>query len=226
MDGILAGMLVAAPFGDAMLTGGDTTRSREGLVIDTMVIGAAPGGSYVTRDGAQDGDVLLVTGSPGDAGAGLHAQEHGHDAPELLRALHRPVPRIKEGAWLAGRAGVHSMIDVSDGLAQDGGHIASASGLGLEFSLNDMPVSEQLQRYCGEHGLDARRMALHSGDAYELALAVDAARANTLVAEFESAFDCTLTAVGTFSKSFDGIRLDGAPLDAGGFDHFRVKHGD
>lgn len=223
LERIAAGMHEAAQFGGAVIVGGDTTQSREAIVIDTMVIGEAIEGRYLLRHGAKNGDLLAVTGFPGDAAGGLHAQERGHAAGELVERLHRPTPRVAEGRWLAQQAGVHAMIDVSDGLGQDAGHIAAASKLGVNIRRDALPIGDALRTYCMAHGLDARDLTLRGGDAYELAMAVDPNVFEALAQQLFGELGVPLTAVGQFSGAFDGVRVDNEDATDLGFDHFRAS---
>jgi thiamine-monophosphate kinase len=222
LERIAAGMQEAARFGGAVIVGGDMTQSREGIAIDTTAIGEAVDGRYLARHGATNGDVLAVTGFPGDAAGGLHAQENGHLSSALIERLHRPIPRVAEGRWLAQQPGVHAMIDISDGLGQDAGHIAKASKLGVNIQRDDVPIGDALRGYCVAHHLDPREVTLRGGDAYELAMAIDRNAFEATAHGFAAQFDLTLRAVGTFSDAFTGVRVDGEAAAELGFDHFRA----
>lgn len=211
---------LAARFG-VFIVGGDTTSSRVGMTIDVVVLGEALDGRYVARHGARPGDAVLVTGSLGKSAAGLHALEHGHPAPQLVAAHLHPVPRVYEGQWLAARGCVHAMIDVSDGLCQDLGHIARLSGVGIEIRSEAIPKSRQLEQYAAEHGIRASSLALHGGEDYELALTASMADATRLAEDFRERFGTALTIIGEASDRWGGVRVDGAESQ-GGFEHFRA----
>src|SRR5690606_32423278 len=115
--------------------------------------GFVPPGRALRRDTARPGDVVLVTGTPGDAAAGLHlldpafprrSAEAGDDAARdhLLARLARPVPRVAAG--LALRDFASACIDVSDGLLADLGHIAAGSGARIEIDAERLPASSSL----------------------------------------------------------------------------------
>jgi thiamine-monophosphate kinase len=133
-------------------------------------------GTALTRSGAQPGDELWVTGTIGDAALGLQARlgEWVDDEGVLTRRSLLPDPRI--GLGLAGIAS--ACIDVSDGLVQDLGHIAQASGLAAVVRAGDVPVSAQAARF----GFEALEIRLTGGDDYELLLAVPPAKAEALQA--------------------------------------------
>ncbi|MDQ2879528.1 MAG: AIR synthase-related protein, partial [Pseudomonadota bacterium] len=118
-----------------------------------------------------DGDALWVTGSIGDAGAGL-AIARGQAGPAvLLAAYRRPQPRLAEGRALAGQ--VHAMMDVSDGLLIDARRMAAASGLAVAIDLGAVPLSDAYRAFGGENHA-ARLAAATAGDDYELMFAAPA----------------------------------------------------
>lgn len=221
LEAIARGVANGARAHGAVVVGGDTTRSIQGIVIDTIVIGEAPDGRYLTRRGARAGDQLLVTGFPGRSAAGLHAQEHGNAAPELVRSHHCPNPRLKEGRWLAKQEGVHAMIDVSDGLVQDAAHIARLSNLGVDIDSAALPIDGETRLYCGREGLNAVELTLQGGEAYELAFAVAADKADPVRDRLENDFGRPCAIVGTFLGGSAEVRVDGAATSLLGFDHFR-----
>jgi thiamine-monophosphate kinase len=160
------------------LIGGDTTRGP--LAVTVTAMGLVPRGKALRRDGAQVGDDIYVSGTVGDAGLGLRiVLEQWPEIlpPEIedfaLSRLHRPTPRIGLGLRLRGMAS--AALDISDGLAQDLGHILQASGVGAEIDLQCLPKSAALQ---GIDSAFADVLALTSGDDYELLFtAPDNARA-------------------------------------------------
>jgi thiamine-monophosphate kinase len=153
------------------LLGGDTVGQPAGdaRVLGLTAIGA--GGAVVpSRAGAQAGDALYVTGTIGDAGAGLAIARGGGGAAALLMAYRRPHPRLAEGRALA--PVVHAMMDVSDGLLIDAERMAAASGLAVEINLAAVPLSPALHAL-GD-GRAARIAAATAGDDYELLFALPA----------------------------------------------------
>ncbi|HWW32085.1 MAG TPA: thiamine-phosphate kinase [Steroidobacteraceae bacterium] len=177
-----AGLGALARAHDVALIGGDTTRGP--LTVTVQLLGHVPHGRALTRAGGRGGDLLYVSGSPGDAGAGL-AIEQGRLAapPEAAGYLRErfllPTPRVALGERL--REYARACIDVSDGLLGDAGKLAAASGVGLEISFEALPVSPQLTQTLGAEA--ARELALTAGDDYELLFAVDPARAAELERE-------------------------------------------
>ncbi|HXY97686.1 MAG TPA: thiamine-phosphate kinase [Steroidobacteraceae bacterium] len=160
---------------EVALVGGDTTRGP--LTVTVQLLGHVPPGRALTRSGGRPGDLLYVSGSPGDAGAGLAIEQGRLAAPAAVAPYLRerfllPTPRVALGERLRGYA--RACIDVSDGLLGDAAKLASASGVGLEISFADLPVSRELVQALG--GDAARELALTAGDDYELLFAVDPAR--------------------------------------------------
>jgi thiamine-monophosphate kinase len=221
VEGLYRGMQAATGQAGGGIVGGDTTRSNQGYLIDVTVIGEPVGTRYLLRDGARDGDLLAVTGWPGRSSAGLLALQLGVDAPELAAAHLRPVPRIVEGQWLAAQPGAHALIDVSDGLLQDAGHLAERSKVGVDVSPDLLPMAEALTEAAARLGPSAESFILAGGEDYELAVALDPSTAAKLCQAFEREFGLPLTIVGRFSADWSGVRLAGEPIAQGGFEHFR-----
>lgn len=143
------------------LIGGDTTQSPH-LTLSVTALGWVDQAQAVQRSGAQVGDLVVVSGTVGDAAYGL--QHLGHP---LQKRLDYPTPRCELGQMLKGLA--HSMIDVSDGLAQDLGHILKASNVGARIDLNTLPVSDALKVLPLEQQY---QLALAGGDDYELCFTI------------------------------------------------------
>jgi thiamine-monophosphate kinase len=224
IDGLYDGLLDAAAQCGAAVVGGDTTRSAEGVILDVMAIGE-PAGRYVTRKGAAAGDRLAVTGRLGLAAAGLHALEGGVAAPDLVHAHYHPAPRFPEGLWLSACPEVHAMIDISDGLLQDAGHLAEAAGLGVDIDRNRLPVDPRLAAYCAKQGVSPYDFILSGGEDYELAFAVVAEGVDGLVEAFRRQFQTEVSVVGVFEGGFREVRVSGSVAGKGGFDHFRREGG-
>ncbi|WP_294189834.1 thiamine-phosphate kinase [uncultured Sphingomonas sp.] len=156
---------------DAALLGGDTVSLPRGAprVLTLTAFGADA--AAPPRSGARAGDALWVTGTIGDAGAGLAIAQAGRardvDEAWLLARYRRPTPRLAEGQALA--AHVHAMMDVSDGLLIDAARMAEASGLAVTVDLAAVPLSVPARRY-GSTPLAAAT----AGDDYELLFAAPA----------------------------------------------------
>jgi len=156
---------------DVALVGGDTTSGP--LCATVQVLGHVPHSQALLRSGAKAGDLVFVSGTPGDAAAGL-AVEQGRLAPTsdvasyLRKRFLFPSPRMALGKCLRGFAS--ACIDVSDGLLGDAGKLAHASGCGVELNYREIPISEALVEAVGD--ARARELALTGGDDYELCFTV------------------------------------------------------
>lgn len=171
-----AGLFAVAEQFSCVLVGGNMARGP--LSVTITALGEIPAGAGLTRSGAQVGDGLYVTGSLGDAAAGLALlkanKNNGNSESEhslttyLLGRYWRPTPRLAEGLLLRGIAS--AAIDISDGLLADLGHIARSSGVGAEIEGALVPLSENLINMVGRH--QAQEWALSAGDDYELCFTV------------------------------------------------------
>ena len=220
LDGINRGFSAAAQACGALIAGGDVSHAPERIVIDVAVVGEAVAGRYITRGGARPGDIIAVTGWPGRAAAGLVALEVRHEAPELIRAQVHPEPRFAGGKWLGAQPGVHAMIDVSDGVVQDAGHVALRSGCTIDIASDTLPLAPALLATRGHLPLLPEAYALGGGEDYELLVALDSGAAPTLCRAFEEKCGIPLTIIGECRAGDAVVRVDGAPLDKAGFDHF------
>lgn len=161
------GLFAAAQEFDLALVGGDTTRGRE-TAISIQVLGDVGIDKALTRSGAKPGDSIYVTGTPGDAAAGLAVLQSGMqrnaDVDYLINRFARPNARVHMGQALAEYAS--AAIDLSDGLYTDVEKLLSASAVSGLIELSRLPLSSQLNNLMDED--DALRFALGGGDDYEL----------------------------------------------------------
>jgi thiamine-monophosphate kinase len=197
------------------LVGGDTTRGP--LSITVTVHGFVSENSALLRSAARVGDGVFVTGTLGDAAAGLRIQAN----EALIARLNRPTPRIAQGLELRGRA--HACIDVSDGLIADLGHICAASGVRAEIDVDSLPASSALLSACARD--ERRALQLGGGDDYELCFTAPDAGATLLLNDLARS-GCGATRIGRIVAG-SGIRVidaSGADIDVdvAGWDHFRA----
>ncbi|MGA2319968.1 MAG: thiamine-phosphate kinase [Solirubrobacteraceae bacterium] len=153
------------------IAGGDVVCAPALTVAVTAVGWADTEQELVGRDGALAGDLVGVTGRLGGAAAGLAVLEQraarSAHAERALSRMRHPWPRLSEGRALAA-AGVHAMIDLSDGIATDAAHIGRASGTHLRVDLKELPLEEGLAEICAELGVSPWRLAVAGGEDYEL----------------------------------------------------------
>jgi len=212
----------AASFG-VDLAGGDTTRGP--LTINVTILGEVPMGAAVTRSGARPGDEVWVSGQPGRAALALwHLRDntplHSDAREACLAALHRPQPRVTLGQSLRGIAS--AMLDVSDGLLGDLGHILDLSAVGACLDESSLPLAS-LVSACGDDAL-ATRACLAGGDDYELLFTAPAAQHEAVLMAARRA-DVPVHIIGHIDTADTGRQLrrsDGKliMLEMRGFDHF------
>ena len=221
LERFAAGLLDLADANGVALVGGDTTRGP--LTISVQLLGHVPRGAVLRRSGARAGDLLAVTGTLGDAGAGLEfvgavLPETRPAALELIRRFEYPAPRVRFG--LAARGIATAAMDLSDGLVGDLPKLAQASGLAAHVSVERLPMSEAMRAVVP--AAQALAWALAAGDDYELLLAVPAPRYAELAAA-AGQLNLRLTTIGEL-RAGGGVTwsLNGGDFVPGvrGWDHF------
>jgi thiamine-monophosphate kinase len=208
----------------AVLVGGDTCASPKEFVISVTMLGESERKRMITRSGAKPGDLIYVTGTLGDSAAGLEllaagAKSRNPGVGKLIEKHLRPVPRIAEGRKLNISGIVSSMIDVSDGLSSDLGHICEQSGVGAEVFADRMPLSKEL-RSVNSLARPALEFALSGGEDYELLFTSPVEREREIMSLRVRA---TVIGAITRKKSMHLVTEKGAvhPLAPGGYEHFR-----
>ncbi len=170
------------------LIGGDTTASKGGLTINVTAIGRGSSGNIKRRSNAQVGDVILVSDILGESAAGLKDIFEGNHSTPLACVHKLPEPQVSEGVWLGGRSEVHAMMDISDGIASDLRHILTASGVGAQVELSDIPTTVDLHS------------ALCGGEDYKLLLTASSDSVAELRETFEQEFGRPLYAIGKITS--------------------------
>lgn len=219
------GLLTLAAGHRIALVGGDTTAGS--LTVSVTALGLVDAPRVLHRAGARAGDLLYVSGSPGDATAGLSLamgeEAPGIDAAQrqwLLDRFHFPTPRVQLGQALAGLAS--ACIDVSDGLAADAGKLAHASGCGVCIETDRLPLSVALRAHSGAL---ATQRALCGGDDYELCFTVPPERADELASRLADV-QCAVTCIGRIEPGTAVRALAGGvpvPFALHGHDHFPAR---
>jgi thiamine-monophosphate kinase len=165
VDAFMRGLLALARECDVPLAGGDTAQSPHGILADIVVLGTVPKGTAILRSGAKPGDCVYVTGELGGGSAALTQFSAGRKPHERDFPRHfHPVPRLAVGEFLRVRGIAHAMIDLSDGLSTDLGHICEESGVGAEILADDIPRARVGRK---RETVDLK-LALHGGEDYEL----------------------------------------------------------
>jgi thiamine-monophosphate kinase len=218
----------AAPHG-VVIVGGDTSASPRGWFINVTLLGEHEGTPHL-RSAARPGHAIAVTGTLGRSAAGLAALEAGRErvgnGPLAAVAAHlRPVARVAEGRWLGAAPGVGAMMDLSDGLSTDLGHICRESGVGARVALDRLPVDAVVRRIAQDLHVDPLAWAVAGGEDFELLLTCDPASVEALADGLRRATGTGLTAIGMI----DGPEPRVTFLDRGGrpvampagYEHFR-----
>jgi thiamine-monophosphate kinase len=209
VEGIMAGLWDEAAKAGAGIVGGDMVSSAT-LVISITAMGDMNGLEPITRSGALVGDVVAVTGRLGWAAAGLAVLGRGFRSPVgIVNAQRTPEPPYEEGPRAA-EAGATSMIDVSDGLLADAGHLAEASGVAIDVVSASLEIPEPLQAVAAATGADPVSLVLGGGDDHALLATFPAG----------AALPEGWAVVGSVSAG-SGVTVDGAPYDGpAGWTHF------
>lgn len=169
LDEFMRGFLALASEHNVALIGGDTCSSRSGLTVSVTAMGEQYPDRIVRRSGALPDDDIWVTGTLGDAALALRLLENGEAVTyELLARLLDPTPRISVALALAETGLANAMIDVSDGLLADFGHVAEQSAVGGSFNLDDIPLSPAFRKHAAQLPVIPYQMVLSGGEDYEL----------------------------------------------------------
>ncbi len=211
LDGLTDGFRDECALVGASVAGGDVVRSEK-ILLGVTALGDLAGRSPVTRSGARPGDVLAVAGRLGYAAGGLAALLAGREDPsfqEFVDAHRRPRPPYACGPAAAG-LGATAMLDVSDGLLQDAGHLAAASGARVEIDPSALPVPDVLADAAAELGEDPLTWVLTGGEDH------------ALLASFPPGVRLPdpWRFIGKITPG-EGVQVTGRTEVAGGWDHFR-----
>ena len=210
VDDLADGMWEEAEQAGVGIVGGDVVSSAE-LVVSLTALGDLQGRAPVTRSGARVGDVLGLCGRLGWSAAGLAVLRRGFRSPQAVVGAHRvPEPPYSAGPQAAA-AGATAMIDVSDGLLADAGHLADASGVGIDIDSTAIPMPSRLVEVASALGADARHWVLTGGEDH------------ALLATFPAgiALPAGWTALGTVREG-RGVTVDGRVYEVfpAGWEHF------
>ncbi len=211
------------------IIGGNITASSPshadegGFSVCVMLVGETTPYQMVRRNGARVGDILYVTGTLGEAAAGLEILKRS-GSPRFSKLINRhkvPTLRIREGRALSTIAS--AMTDISDGLLSDLTHLIQASGVGAQLVSDHIPISPTLKHYCRETGNDPLPYALNGGEDYELLFTVPEKKINKLEALIAGRVVAACP-IGTITSK--GLRVQGASgrtvsVTPKGYDHLK-----
>lgn len=216
VDQFMRGLLGLARECKVPLAGGDTAQSSEGILADIIVLGSAPNGKAVLRSGAKPDDRIYVSGELGGGTAALKEFLAGRKPrPQVYPRHFHPVPRLKLGERLRMRGIPTAMIDLSDGLSTDLGHICEESHVGVEILADQIPRA----RVGSKRGPIDLKLALHGGEDYELLFTAPARKHVP-----SSVAGVAITPIGRITpgkrmllRTSKGVE----PLEPQGWEHFR-----
>jgi len=231
LDAFTRGFLDMAAGHGVALIGGDTCSSRAGLVISVTIMGEQEPARIVRRSGACPDDDIWVTGTLGDAALGLALLEKRAHSPVLtteereylISRLLDPLPRAAVGRALAEAGLVSAMIDVSDGLLADFGHIAEQSALGGTIRLDSIPLSPAFRSSLRSGPASGHDLALAGGEDYELVFTAPADNREKIVQLMKRCgIDATPIGIVTPSPEVTAVLADGSRYvpQRHGFNHF------
>lgn len=211
------------------VVGGNMASTPEHAVIDITVLGRVAREQLLLRSGARPGDLVLVTGSLGEASAGLRLCQYPElDLPERAALLARhftPTPRLSEAATIAGSMQATAMIDLSDGLSSDALHICERSGVGLRLWAERLPVSEAVRWVAERTNASALDLAMSGGEDFELCFTAPEAVAESLARKVQQQSGTPVAIIGQVLPASAGrtLVLPGGQetgLQARGWEHF------
>ncbi|HVP18801.1 MAG TPA: thiamine-phosphate kinase [Spirochaetia bacterium] len=232
IDELYAGLREEAEKFGVDIVGGNMSRSRLGMFIDVFLLGETLRDNVVLRSGAKAGDRIMVTGSVGDAAAGIALlldpalKAVDPYAPLAVERQHSPEPRVKEGALIGALRQASSMIDISDGVAGDLAHICEKSGVSARLEAARLPVRPENRALALATKGDEWHFALRGGEDYELLITAPPGRAERLAQRITAETGTPVTIIGEIlppDQPSELVLPDGKklPLGGAGWDHFK-----
>jgi len=221
VDELVRGMVECGGTADCAIAGGDLSASGETLFISLTVSGEVEPGRVLTRSGAGAGNIICLSGNVGGSRVGLEVLMSGagkNDYPASVERFLQPRPRIDLARRLARSLALTAMIDVSDGLVSDLGHICSMSGLGCRLRTADIVIDEEVVSWAGAMKKDPLEYILSSGEEYELLFTVSPEQAE-IIKEFPE-----VRIIGEMTKAAERLIIDhngsSSNIERQGWDHF------
>ncbi len=232
VDEMYAGLRYEAETFGVDIVGGNISGSPSGLFIDITLLGEAPPENVMLRSGAQVGDQILVTGTLGDAAAGVALLlDPALTTSEVYAAVARsrrdtPTPRVREGIAIGESHLASAMLDISDGLAGDLGHLCERSSVGARLFAQNLPIAGANRSLAQAARGNELYFGLHGGEDYELLFTAPPAQAAALAAKIPDLAGTPVSIIGEIRPEAEGMQLalpDGRvqPLHARGWDHFK-----
>jgi thiamine-monophosphate kinase len=211
------------------LIGGNLARDPAHISLTLTVLGHGPRGHSVRRGGARAGDEIWVSGQLGGSAAGLRTFLQaiplaGPVCTALRQRYTQPQPRVREAIFLRASGCLTSMIDLSDGLAGDLGHLCEESDVGAQIVAAALPLQPGVCEVAAALGAEPLELALRGGEDFELCCTAHPGTLDSLIDGFRAQFGIDLTRIGsmTSERGLQLVHADGAQtlLSSQAFDHF------
>ncbi|MBU0496914.1 MAG: thiamine-phosphate kinase [Candidatus Thermoplasmatota archaeon] len=219
---IMKGADACATHYSTTIIGGDLKEASE-LTITGTALGIMPKNQFMSRSGCQPGDIVVVTGELGKAGAGYYSLDIDDEFAAAQKSLFEPQPRLHEGIYLASQQQISSCMDLSDGLSTSLYQLAEINNIGFEIYQSKLPLSPLLIDLAQKIGCDPLSIALHYGGDYELLATIPSKYYDQLQKNYKKNFS-TLTAIGTVTKKKTITLIDLSKtytLPNKGYEHFK-----
>lgn len=232
IDELYAGLRAEAQSSGTAIIGGNISGSKLGLFIDIFLMGEAPEKEILLRSGARPGDLILVTGSLGDAAAGVAmCIDPNLAGPEdycrfAASRFNRPTPRLKEGRVIARSRLAAAMLDISDGLAGDLGHICERSEVGVRVHADRLPVRPENRALSLTTRGNEWHFSVFGGEDYELLFTAAAENAPRLAEMITAETGTPVSIIGEVFPASEGRRFvlpdkRSIPLEPKAWDHLK-----
>lgn len=229
LEQFMTGFLTISAEHETILIGGDTVKSENGYVISVTVIGEAGEDEILLRSTACPGDLVMVSGSLGNAAAGLEICRKGlagesNDWQELVAAHLDPSPELALGRLIAASGLASGMMDLSDGLATDLAHLCAESGVGAEVNALSLPISAEMRAAAESLGFEPLNWAISGGEDYRLLFTVPVDNGEKLRDLVRRRLDREIFSIGLITEERGVVLLDGSgsrrDISYRGYDHF------
>jgi len=208
---------------DTTIVGGDTKESIE-ITLCGTAFGIVKKDEFMSRIGANPGDIIAITGTMGKAGAGHYNLKNKILNHTLSKALLEPLPKLREGRLLAKQKSVSSCMDISDGLSSSLYQLLELNNVGFELDISSLPISSELiQLHKKQRSLDINDIALHFGGDYELLVTIPSKKFEKVKKTLNNK-NMNLTAIGFVTRKKEIVIKDGnikKTLENKGFEHFK-----
>jgi len=232
IDDLYDGIIEECKRYDIQIIGGNISKGRE-LVVDIFMLGQTTPSRLLLRKGAKPGDKILMTGSLGEAAAGLQLllnpklEIKAEDRKALLSRQFTPTPRLEEARIITSKHRATSMIDISDGLGADLGHICESSKVGARIYEEKIPVKQVVCEVAEKLKKNAWKLAINGGEDYELLFTAPESEVAGIISAVKQGSGTDVSVIGKILPEEEGkwmVLKDGktVPLPEKGWDHLKM----